>query len=120
MTGLHHQLLLLLPLLSASFVVSREQNTDSDSFLHPQFVYHDENWVVKFLHNITDTFPHLTHMYSIGQSVEGLPCAYCFSQYLDTNSFVSEPVSGVYKILLTAILKGFNSETFLRIQANLC
>jgi len=66
------QLMRLLLLLSASFVVSLEHNTSSDSALRPQFVYHDEPWLVTFLHNITEAFPHLTHLYSIGTSVQGL------------------------------------------------
>jgi len=68
MTGFHHLLLLL----SASFVVCREDDTSSDSLLQPQFVYHDEDWLVTFLRNVTATFPHLTHLHSIGKSVQGL------------------------------------------------
>jgi len=71
MTGFHHLLLLLL-MLSASFVVCREQDTSSDSLLQPQFVYHDEDWLVTFLRNVTAAFPHLTHLHSIGKSVQGL------------------------------------------------
>lgn len=72
MTGVHG-LLLLLPLL-ASVVVSREPNSISDSTRRPQFVYHDESWLITFLRNVTDTFPHLTHIYSIGKSTQGWFC----------------------------------------------
>jgi len=92
MTGLR-QLLLLLLLLSASFVASREDNTRSDSLLHPQFVYHDENWLMKYVHNITEAFPHLTHVYSIGKSAQGLLTSifsHCWSV-----SFDSEGTSGL-------------------------
>jgi len=71
MTGAHHLLLLLLLLLPASCVLCRELDTSSHSYLHPQFVYHDENWLITFLHNITEAFPHLTHLYSIGKSAKG-------------------------------------------------
>jgi len=71
MTGSDRLLPLLLPLLSASVVVSRPHNTSSDSFLHPQFVYHSEDWLITFLRNLTETFPHLTDIYSVGESVEG-------------------------------------------------
>jgi len=67
-----HQLMRLLLLLSASFVVSSERDRSSNGALQPQFVYHDGNWLVTFLHNITEAFPRLTHLYSIGKSVQGL------------------------------------------------
>jgi len=72
MTGTDRLLPLLLPLLSASVVISRPHNNGSDSFLHPQFVYHSEDWLITFLRNVTETFPRLTDVYSIGKSVEGL------------------------------------------------
>ena len=71
MTGVHGLLLLLLLPLLASVVVSREPNSISDSTRRPQFVYHDESWLITFLRNVTDTFPHLTHIYSIGKSTQG-------------------------------------------------
>jgi len=74
MTGSHGLLLLLLPLLSASAVFSQPYDTGSDSFLRPQFVYHSEDWLIAFLHNVTEAFQHLTDVYSIGKSVEGLHC----------------------------------------------
>jgi len=74
MIGFHHHQLLLL-VLSATLVVCRERNTSSHHSLHPKFVYHTENWLVTFLHNVTEAFPHLTKVYSIGKSVQGLPCA---------------------------------------------
>jgi len=75
MTDLH-QLMRLLLLMSASFVISHERSTDG--VMHPQFVYHDENWLATFLHNISEAFPHLTHLYSIGKSVQGLLIFFCF------------------------------------------
>lgn len=83
-------LLLLQPLLSESLVIPQSQQNDSstleDTFPSPQFVYHDEVWLVTFLRNVTETFPLLTHMYSIGKSAEGLltlcePCRSVFSTY---------------------------------------
>jgi len=68
-----HQLTRLLLLLSASWAVSHQRDTASDTaVLHPEFVYHDGNWLATFLRNITETFPLLTRLYSIGKSVEGL------------------------------------------------
>jgi len=79
------QLLLLAVLvpLSVSFVTSRGRNTSSNSSLHPQFVHHSELWLATFLRNVTETFPHLTHVYSIGKSVQGLS-----DRCLSVNCFV--------------------------------
>jgi len=67
-------LLLVVLVLSASCVVSRQLNTSSDAgtSLPPQFVYHNENWLRMFLRHVTEAYPHLTHVYTIGKSVQGL------------------------------------------------
>jgi len=75
MTGFYHELLLLvlLLLMSTCCVVSGEPNISSESSLRPQFIYHSEDWLATFLRDVTEAFPHLTRIYSIGKSVQGLP-----------------------------------------------
>jgi len=55
-------------------VVSPELNTSSDSdasLRSPQFVYHSESWLRTFRRDVTQAYPNLTHVYSIGKSVQG-------------------------------------------------
>ena len=107
----HHQLLLLV--LSASFVVSRERNTNSYSSLHPEFVYHSEDWLLAFLRKVTEAFPHLTRVYSIGKSTQGLSaacislCDYCFILNLITALML---LFGIYIIILTTLSLNVASE----------
>jgi len=69
MSGLHQLMLLI----SASVLMSHVVDASSpDAVLSPEFVYHDYNWLTTYLHNVTDNFPQLTNVYSIGKSLQGL------------------------------------------------
>lgn len=51
--------------------VVRVDVTSSPVVAEPEFVFHGEEWVETFLLNVSNAFPSITHLYSIGKSVQG-------------------------------------------------
>lgn len=39
--------------------------------VRPEFIFHTQQWLIDYLSNVSATYPHITHLYSIGKSVNG-------------------------------------------------
>ena len=63
-------MLLQLPLVVVSLVITTIYGVD--------FVYHDFDHVTAYLNEVAESHPNITHLYSIGESVEGNVVNYIF------------------------------------------
>lgn len=57
--------------LLLSLALHRGEADVKQANVHLDFVYHNYNALTSFLRNVSAAYPSLTHLYSIGKSVQG-------------------------------------------------